>query len=117
MSVFGFRLCTVDGDLFKLVYLIYTVSWLCLTSHRQRGHVEMRPHLLSLAKDVKLGFYSIPTGNRTTGRCAWLRGSHHTTAAPHQLHYTASNGDIKHLMRNAHNAFDAHILGDKSLEY
>ena len=30
------------------------VGWLCLTSHRQRGHLETAPHLLSLAKDVKL---------------------------------------------------------------
>ena len=28
---------------------------LCLTSHRQRGHLETAPHLLSLSKDVKLG--------------------------------------------------------------
>ena len=30
----------------------------------QRRH----PHLLSLANDVKLGFYTVPTGNRTQGR-------------------------------------------------
>ena len=39
-------------------------GWLCLTSHRQRGHLETAP----LAKDVKLGFYTVPTGNRTPGR-------------------------------------------------
>ena len=32
------------------------VGWLCYTSHRQRGHLETAPHLLSLAKDVKLVF-------------------------------------------------------------
>ena len=40
------------------------VGLLCFTSHRQRGH----PNLLSLANDVKLGFYTVPTGNRTPGR-------------------------------------------------
>ena len=32
------------------------VGWLCLTSQRH-------PHLLSLAKDVKLDKYTVPTGN------------------------------------------------------
>ena len=41
------------------------------------------PHLLSLAKDVKLGFYTVPTGNRTPGRRVAV---HYTTAAPRQLH-------------------------------
>ena len=52
-----------------MTYLKYNVwhcevGWLCYASHRQRGHLEMAPHLLSLAKDVKLGYYTIPTGNR-----------------------------------------------------
>ena len=42
---------------------------LCFTSHRQRSHLETAPHLISLAKEVKLGFYTVPTGNRTPGRC------------------------------------------------
>ena len=40
----------------------------------QRWH----PHLLSLAKDVKLGFYTVPTRNRTPGRRLAV---HYTTAA------------------------------------
>ena len=36
---------------------------LCLTSLQQRGHLETVPHLLSLAKDVKLGKNTVPTGN------------------------------------------------------
>ena len=28
------------------------------TSHGQRRHLEMAPHLLSLAKDMKVGFYT-----------------------------------------------------------
>ena len=54
------------------------VGWLCFTSHRQRCHLET--HLLSLAKDVKLG---IPNGNRTQGRRVAV---HYTAAASHQLH-------------------------------
>ena len=38
------------------------VGWLCLTSHRQRGHLETAPHLLSLANDMKLDKYNVPTG-------------------------------------------------------
>ena len=38
------------------------VGWLvvCYVPSTARGH----SHLLSLAKDVKLGFYTVPTGNR-----------------------------------------------------
>ena len=36
-----------------------------------------------LAKEVKLGFYTIPTGNRTP--CCRM-AVHYTTAAPRQLH-------------------------------
>ena len=35
------------------------IGWLCLTSHRQRGHLG---HLLSLVKDMKLGKYTVPIG-------------------------------------------------------
>ena len=45
----------------------------------QRRH----PHLLSLAKDVKLGKYTVPTGNRTRGRRVAV---HYVTAAPRTLH-------------------------------
>ena len=55
------------------------VGWLCLTCHRQRGHLETAPHLLSLAKDVKLGIYIASTGNRTPGRGVAV---HYTIAAP-----------------------------------
>ena len=55
----------------------WLVGWLWFMSQRQRGH------LLSLAKDVKLGFYTVPTGNRTPGRRVAV---YSTTAAPRQLH-------------------------------
>ena len=42
---------------------MWLVVWLCLTSHRQRGHLETAPHLLSLAKDVKLDKCTVSTGN------------------------------------------------------
>ena len=44
----------------------------------QRRH----PHLLSLAKDVKLGKYTVPTGNQTPGRRVAV---HYATAAPRKL--------------------------------
>ena len=43
--------------------ICWLVGCFCLTSHRQRGHLETAPHLLSLAKDVKLDKYTVPTGN------------------------------------------------------
>ena len=61
---------------------VWLVVWLCFTSHRQRGHLETAPHLLSLAKDVKLGKYTVPTGNRTPGRRVTV---HYATAALRKL--------------------------------
>ena len=52
---------------------------LCFTSLQQRGHLETAPHLLSLAKDVKLGKYTVQIGNRTPGRRESVRFA---TAAP-----------------------------------
>ena len=61
------------------------VGWLCLASHRQRGHLETAPPLLSesLAKNVKLGLYTVPTGTRSPGRHVAV---HYTTTTPRQLH-------------------------------
>ena len=58
------------------------VGWLGFTSHQQRGHLETAPPLLSLAKDVELGKYTVPTGNQTQGRRVAV---HYTTAAPRKL--------------------------------
>ena len=41
---------------------------LCFTFLQQRGHLETASNLLFLAKDVKIGKYTVPTGNRTPGR-------------------------------------------------
>ena len=37
---------------------------LCFTSHQQQGHLETAP---PFTKDVKLGKYTVPTGNWTLG--------------------------------------------------
>ena len=69
------------------IYKIYDgQGWLlCLTSHRQRGHLETAPPFtMSLAKDVKLDKYTVPTGNRTLGRHMAV---HYITAEPCKLHY------------------------------
>ena len=55
---------------------------LCFTSLQQRGHLETAPFLLSLAKDVKLGKYTVPTGNRTPNRHVAV---HYATATPRKL--------------------------------
>ena len=47
-----------SGELL-IICILSPVGWLVVfTSHRQRGHLETAPNLLSLAKDVKLGFYT-----------------------------------------------------------
>ena len=58
------------------------IGWLCVTSHQQRGHLATAPSFTSLAKDVKLGFDTVPTGNRTPGRRVAV---HYTIAAPREL--------------------------------
>ena len=85
-----------------MLYKNHLVSWLCFTSNRQLGHLETAPHLLSLAKDVELGFITVPTGNRTPGR----RGAvHYTTAALDNyyiymfIHYNNFNYLIPHFIR------------------
>ena len=49
---------------------------------RVRWALETAPHLLSLAKDVKLVRYTVPTGKRTPGHRVAV---HYTTAAPRKL--------------------------------
>ena len=44
-------------------------------------------HLLSLglAKDVKLGFHTVPTGNRTPGRCVAFHYTYHCATPASQI--------------------------------
>ena len=62
--------------------VIFLVVWLFYVPSTGRSFRDGTPHLLSLVKDVKLGFYTVPTGNRTPGR---RMAVHYTTTAPHQL--------------------------------
>ena len=85
MSIFSFLLWWKQSCIHIYSYLFtiqWLVGWLCFTSHRQRGHLETTPHLLSLAKGVKLGKYTVPTGNQTSGCRTTV---HYTTAAPRKL--------------------------------
>ena len=41
------------------------VGSLCLTSHRQRGHLETAPPFTVPCKGRQACFYTVPTGNRT----------------------------------------------------
>ena len=66
---------------------------LCFTSLQQRGNLETVPHSLSLAKDVQLGKYTVPTGNRTPGRRVAV---YYATAAPrkHDIKKFSIKGDM-----------------------
>ena len=60
------------------------VGWLCLRLIDSEVIWRRHPNLLSLAKIVKLGKYTVPTRNRTLGRRVTV---HYAAAAPHKLHY------------------------------
>ena len=53
-----------------------------------RSFRDGTPTLLSLAKDVKLGKYTVLTGNRTPGRRVAV---HYITVAPRQIHNPYKN--------------------------
>ena len=62
--------------------------------------IERRhPLVLSLAKDVKLGFYTVPIGNRTTGRRVTVHYGY-GTPIPCVLRITLRNrvSDNQHIM-------------------
>ena len=50
----------------------------CVLRHIDEVIYRWHPHLLSLAKDVKLGFNTVPTGNRTPGHRVAV---HYTTVS------------------------------------
>ena len=72
-------------------------------SHRQRGHLKMAPHLLSLAKDVKPGKYTVPTGNQTPG-CRVV--AHNITAALLKLSTIPLGMEFMELIYNFWMLFD-----------
>ena len=49
------RLLRFSHDIFSSIYANDLPVCLCLTSLQQQGHLKTAPHLLSLAKDLKLG--------------------------------------------------------------
>ena len=67
----------------KITFRGFFYGWLRFTSHRQGGHLETAPYLVSLVKDVELSKYTVPTGNRTPGCRVAV---HYATAAPCKLH-------------------------------
>ena len=80
----AYRKCLIGNSMTRIETLLHAyLGWLCFTSYRQRGYLETTPHLLSLANDVKLGFKTVTTGNRTPG---YRVAVHYTTTAPRQLH-------------------------------
>ena len=69
--------------IFRLVG--WLVGWMVVFNvpSTARSFRDGTPILQSLAKDMKPSLYTVPTGNRTLGRCMAV---HYTTAAPFQLH-------------------------------
>ena len=72
----------------------WLVGCLCLPSHRERAHLETAYPFTLPCKIVKLGFYTIPIGNRTIGHHVAV---HYTTAAPRQLHIYSCVCDITYV--------------------
>ena len=71
----------------------FDVGWLAVFYVSSTAyHLKTASHLLSLAKDAKLGFYTVPTGNRTPGRRVAV---HYTTAVPRQLLYIFKQTSIE----------------------
>ena len=58
------------------------VGWLCFMSHQQQGHLETTPSFTVPCMDMKLGKYTVPTGNRTLARRIAV---HYITVAPRKL--------------------------------
>ena len=58
------------------------VTWI-FTRSRLSSLSDSDYKVISLAMDVKFGFYTVPIGNRTPGRRVAIN---YTTAAPRQLH-------------------------------
>ena len=64
------------------LHSLFMVGWLVVfyIQSTAKSFRDGTQHLLSLAKDVKLGFYTVPIGNWTPGR---RMAVHYTTAVAH----------------------------------
>ena len=74
---------------FSPIYQIFCVcinGWLVVFNVPSTARSQQRrhPHLLSFAKKVKPGFYTVPTGNQTPDRRVAV---HYTTTSPSLLHH------------------------------
>ena len=75
--------------IFHLIFpSVRLVGWLCLTSYRQRGHLETAPPLLSLAKDVKLELHK-GTGGPFHKNLKSYRNRKHISGA--KMRFTKTN--------------------------
>ena len=71
----------------------WDLCWLIVLSFPStaRSFRDGAPIYCRFAKDMKLGFCTVTTGNRTPGRCVAV---HYTTTEPHQLHLCAQWEDL-----------------------
>ena len=93
----------------KGLHCIWLVGWLCLTSHRQRGHLETAPPFTVPCEEVKLDKYTVPTGNWTLGRHMAI---HYVTAALRKPHYSVYDILYESTLRIPSAPVEANILRD-----
>ena len=84
--------CSIISEiiLFEKIHIhalpcVIKIDWLVICVYvpsTARSFRDGNPHSLSLAKDVKLCIYTVPTRNQTPGRCVAVQ---YITAAPRQL--------------------------------
>ena len=94
-------MCMCCYSYYRLFFL--SVDWLVVfyVTSTARSSRDC-PYLLSLSKDVKLGKYTVPTGNRTPG----LRVAvHYAIAAPRKLHFPVCICNIFYEILKKHNQF------------
>ena len=91
-SYFSLKLTMIQGFVVFFFFVMLSehfcniLGWLvcCVLRHIDSEVIKRwQPHLLSLAKDVKLGFNTVPNGTQTPGRRMVVL---YTTAVTHQLH-------------------------------
>ena len=68
-------------------HVVMLVGWLCLTSHRQRGHLETAPLFNVPCEGREARILHRPHRESNPGRRVAV---HYVTAAPRQLHYRSN---------------------------